>query len=133
MGAPEPPDGGDGGPPDGACRPAARPPPPLNANPDATAPAVIAPLITVIRVPPMSPRTMRLATKGMRATMIDSKTLATLITIIWLEPTNAFRNEPLNCIGLVICSAVISACRIAYSRPQHWKIIMLDRKSTRLN
>ena len=31
--------------------------------------------------------------------MIDNNTQATLITIIWLEPTNACRNEPLNCIG----------------------------------
>jgi hypothetical protein len=70
---------------------------------------------------------MRLAIKGIRATMIDSKTLATLITIIWLDPTNACRNEPLNCIGLVIWSADISDCSIAYSRPQHWKIIMFTK------
>ena len=75
----------------------------------------------------MSPRTMRLAIKGIRAIMIDNSTLATLITIIWLEPTNACRNDPLNCIGSVICSADISDCKIAYSRPQHWKIIMFTK------
>ena len=75
----------------------------------------------------MSPRTMRLAMKGIRATMIESKTLATLITIIWLEPTNACSHDPLNCIGSVICSADISDCKIAYSRPQHWKIIMFTK------
>jgi hypothetical protein len=76
---------------------------------------------------PISPRTIRLAIKGIRATMTDSKTLATLITIIWLAPTNAWRNDPLNCMGFVICSADISACKIAYSSPQHWKIIMFTK------
>ena len=99
----------------------------MNANPDATAPAVMTPLTTVINVLPTSPRTRRLAIKGMRATMIDNSTLATLITIIWLEPTNAFSHDPLNCIGSVICSADISACRIAYKSPQHWKIIMFTK------
>jgi hypothetical protein len=67
------------------------------------------PLTTVISVLPMFPRTMRLAMKGIRATMMASSTLATLITIIWLEPTNACSQDPLNCIGSVICSADISA------------------------
>jgi hypothetical protein len=52
---------------------------------------------------------MRVAMKGMRATMMASSTLATLITIIWLEPTNACSQDPLNCIGSVIWSADISA------------------------
>ena len=52
---------------------------------------------------------MRLAINGMSPIMIEIRTLATLITIIWLEPTNACRNEPLNCIGFVICNADISA------------------------
>ena len=75
----------------------------------------------------MSPRTIRLAIKGIRAIMIESNTLATLITIIWLEPTNACRNEPVNCIGSVICNADIRACKIAYNRPQHWKTIMFTK------
>ena len=101
--------GGVGGVPDGAARPTAQLIPPLNANPDATAPAVMTPLTTVIRVLPTSPRTMRLAMKGIRATMIASSALATLITIIWLEPTNACSQDPLNCMGSVICRADISA------------------------
>lgn len=79
--------GGGGGASGAAMRPTATPSP--MASPDATAPAVTAPLITVMNVLPMSPRTMRLAINGIRAIMTDSSTLATLITIIWLEPTNA--------------------------------------------
>jgi len=73
----------------------------------------MAPLITVMSVLPISPRTMRLAMKGIMAIMTDKSTLATLIMIIWLEPTNASRNEPLNCIGFVISSADISDWRMA--------------------
>jgi hypothetical protein len=122
-----PAEGGGGGAPDGAACPTARPLPPVNAKPDTTAPAVATPLITVIRVLPISARTIRPATNGMRATMIDNSTLATLITITWVEPTKACRNDPLNCMGSVICRADISACRMAYSRPQQWKIIKFTK------
>jgi hypothetical protein len=83
--------------------------------------------MTIMSVLPMSPRTTRLAINGIKAIMIDSRTLAMLITITWLEPANACRNDPLNCIGSVISSADISDCRIAYSRPQQWKIIMFTK------
>jgi len=39
---------------------------------------------------------MRLAIKGIKAIMIDSNTLAMLIKITWLEPTNAWRKDPPN-------------------------------------
>src|SRR5581483_1658074 len=86
---PPPPVSTGDGPSGAAMRPAATPFAPAIASPDAIAPAVTAPLTTVMSVLPMSPRTMRLAIKGIRAIMIDNNTLATLITITWLEPTNA--------------------------------------------
>src|SRR5215469_2094920 len=112
LAKPTPP-GTGGGSSEATVRPAPTPSAPAIANPDATAPAVTAPLTTVMSVLPISPRTMRLAIKGIKAIMIDSSTLATLITIIWLEPTNACRNDPLNCIGFVICNADINDCRMA--------------------
>ena len=77
-----PADGGGGAPSGASILPRASPSPADNANPEATAPAVTAPLITVIKVLPISPRTMRLAMKGISAIMIEIRTLATLMTII---------------------------------------------------
>ena len=81
--------GGGGGPSGASILVRTKPSPAENANPDANATAVPAPLITVIKVLPMSPRTMRLAMNGINAMTTESRTLATLMTIIWLEPTNA--------------------------------------------
>jgi len=77
-----PADGGGGAASGASILPRARPSPADNANPEATAPAVTAPLITVVKVLPISPRTMRLAMKGISAIMIEIRTLATLMTII---------------------------------------------------
>jgi hypothetical protein len=104
---PGPAAGGGGAPSDVSALPAATPSPPAKASPDATALAVTAVLTTVINVLPISPRTIRLAMKGISAIMIDNNRLARLMTIIWLEPEKAFRKDPVNCMGSVICSADI--------------------------
>jgi hypothetical protein len=49
-------------------------------TPEATAAAVRVPLITVINVLPTSPRTIRLAIKGMKAIITARSRLAKLIT-----------------------------------------------------
>jgi hypothetical protein len=74
-----------------------------------------APEIIAETVLPTSPRTSRLAMKGISAIAIENKTLTAPKRIIWLEPTNALRTPfpPSTAFTLFICKAVMRTWRIA--------------------